>query len=116
MRRRCWGVVGGGLVAAQPSLTLTPHHTRLSQYATPNTVVIETTNSIFNKALYKKITTQCALSWQRAAVATECVWRAVCDGVLSLVCVASVFVFCACVGLCTRMCNSRFRLCFCVCS
>lgn len=34
-------------------------------------VVMETTNSVFNESLFAAVTPQCALSWQRAMVATQ---------------------------------------------
>jgi hypothetical protein len=46
-------------------------HSKDDFYATPNLVVLETTNSVFNHSLYEEyITPKSVLSWQRAAVAT----------------------------------------------
>lgn len=53
-------------IASSPGLL----HSKDDFYATPTMVVMETTNGIYNRSLYRHISAQTALSWQRAALAT----------------------------------------------
>eukprot|EP01138_Halocafeteria_seosinensis_P015820 gb/GECG01016145.1/.p1 GENE.gb/GECG01016145.1/~~gb/GECG01016145.1/.p1 ORF type:complete len:379 (+),score=42.33 gb/GECG01016145.1/:1-1137(+) len=48
-------------------------HSKDDFYVVPGMAVMETTNAIFNKTLYNRLTPSCALSWQRAAIG---VWQA----------------------------------------
>lgn len=41
---------------------------RVKRYTTDDFVIMETTNSVYNKSLYDLIQPNCALTWQRVQV------------------------------------------------
>lgn len=56
----CWGAV-------EPVLLSLPRYL-CRRYTTDDFVIMETTNSVYNKSLYDLIQPNCALTWQRVQV------------------------------------------------